>query len=183
MAGIFEMIQHNDMLKLFLILAVAYLVYSYWKKEGMNSLYQIYEGVDNVKDDVPAQPTQQPTLAPPQKPADAAAAPSNAADPQQQHLDQVVAGKTQVSPADLLPKYDEANEFAKQNPVNDLLKEQNFLISGYHMGINTVMQSNKIPYWDLRSAPPIPKQTVSPFLNSSYETPMGAGRRQFELNV
>lgn len=85
---------------------------------------------------------------------------------------------------DLLPKYDEASDFAKENPVSNLLKEQNFLISGYHMGINTVMQSNKIPYHDLRSAPVIPKQNLGPFLNSSYETFGGnSGRRFFELGA
>jgi len=81
---------------------------------------------------------------------------------------------------DLLPQYDDANDFAKQNPVSKLLKEQNFLISGYHMGVNTVMQSNKIPYHDIRSVPPIPKESVGPFMNSSYETPMGSGRRLLE---
>ena len=92
--------------------------------------------------------------------------------------------KANLTSEDLLPKYDEANEFAKENPVSKLLKEQNFLISGYHAGINTVMQSNKIPYHDLRSAPAIPKQNVGPFLNSSYETFGGSsGRRLFELGA
>jgi len=49
------------------------------------------------------------------------------------------------------------------------------------MGINTVVQSNKIPYLDLRSAPPIAKQEVGPFLNSSFEEAMGAKRRSFNL--
>ena len=89
--------------------------------------------------------------------------------------------KVQLQAEDLLPQYDEANQFAEQNPVSKLLKEQNFLVSGYHMGINTIVQSNKIPYHDLRSAPPIPKENVGPFLQSSYEAPAGAGRKQFEL--
>ena len=97
--------------------------------------------------------------------------------------DKIVTGSTQLTATDLLPKYDEANDFVKENPVSGLLKEQNFLISGYHMGINTVMQSNKIPYLDLRSAPPIPKQEISPFLNSSYETFGGSSaRRYFEIS-
>lgn len=90
----------------------------------------------------------------------------------------------QLKSEDLLPKYDEASAFAKENPVSKLLKEQNFLISGYHAGVNTVMQSNKIPYHDLRSAPAIPKQNLGPFLNSSYETFGGSsGRRFFELGA
>lgn len=89
--------------------------------------------------------------------------------------------KPTLSAEELLPKYDEANEFAKQNPVSELLKEQNFLISGYHMGVNTVMQSNKIAFHDLRAAPPIPKENISPFLQSSYETPAGTNRRSLEI--
>jgi hypothetical protein len=100
---------------------------------------------------------------------------------QQKHIDSIVDGKGQLHSDDLLPKYDEANEFAKQNPVSSLLKEQNFLISGYHVGINTVMQSNKIPYHDIRSVPPIPKENVSPWSQSSFETPMGSGRRMLEI--
>jgi|APCry1669192647_1035423.scaffolds.fasta_scaffold18164_2 hypothetical protein len=97
--------------------------------------------------------------------------------------DKIVTGSTQLTASDLLPKYDEANDFVKENPVSGLLKEQNFLISGYHMGINTVMQSNKIAYLDLRSAPPIPKQDVGPFLNSSYDSFGGSSaRRYFEIS-
>lgn len=96
--------------------------------------------------------------------------------------EQVVAPATvELNPDDLLPQYDEANEFAQQNPVSKLLKEQNFLVSGYHSGINTVMQSNKIAYHDLRSAPPIPKTDVGPFNQSSFEQPAGSNRRHFEL--
>lgn len=86
-----------------------------------------------------------------------------------------------IKPEDLLPVYDEANEFAKQNPVSKLLEEQNFLVSGYHVGINTVMQSNKIPYHDIRSLPPIPKEYVGPWSQSSYEKSAGDSRRQFEI--
>lgn len=89
----------------------------------------------------------------------------------------------QLEAEDLLPKYSEADEFAKENPVSKLLKEQNFLIAGYHTGVNTVMQSNKIPYHDLRSAPPIAKQEIGPWMQSSYEQPAGGpgSRRFFEV--
>jgi len=86
-----------------------------------------------------------------------------------------------ISAGDLLPKYDDANAFAKENPVSKLLKEQNFLISGYHVGINTVMQSNKIPYQDIRSLPPIPKENVGPWNQSSYEQSPAQMRRFFEI--
>ena len=83
--------------------------------------------------------------------------------------------------ADLLPQYNDADIFSKQNPVTDLLQSQNYVISGYHMGIDTVLQSNKIQYHDLRSAPPIPKQNIGPWSQSSYED--GPIRRKFELGV
>jgi hypothetical protein len=95
----------------------------------------------------------------------------------------IVSGSNQLTADDLLPKYDEASDFAKENPVSSLLKEQNFLVSGYHMGINTVLQSNKIPYHDLRSAPVIPKQTVGPWAQSSYDEAAGQNRRHFELGA
>jgi hypothetical protein len=84
---------------------------------------------------------------------------------------------------DLLPKYDEQNEFAQQNPVGELLKEKNFLISGYHLGINTIMSSNKLPYYDLRSLPAIPKEEVGPWSQSSYEKSPSNQRRGFEIGV
>ncbi len=83
---------------------------------------------------------------------------------------------------ELLPS-NEDSEFLKENPVAKLLKEQNFLQAGYHFGINTVVQSNKIPYLDIRSVPPIPKMDVGPFNNSSYEQPMGSNRRFLEIGA
>jgi cell division protein FtsX len=138
-------------------------------------LYKLFnkdvQHLDNVVEEVPQAPQ-------PQVLAQADAQPS-----EQAQVQSVIQGPSEIKPDELLPKYDDANEFAKQNPVSKLLKEQNFLVSGYHVGINTVMQSNKIPYHDLRSAPPIPKEDVSPFNNSSYETPVGANRRHFEVGA
>lgn len=123
--------------------------------------------------EVPSEPLPSLTLAQPetQEPIVEAPAP------------QVVEEANKLTTDDLLPKYDEANEFVKQNPVSALLKEQNFLVSGYHAGVNTVMQSNKIAYHDLRSAPPIPKESAGPWSQSSFENPAGAGRRQLEIGV
>lgn len=88
-----------------------------------------------------------------------------------------------LSTDELLPKLsEEADDFVKQNPVAKMLKEQNFLVSGYHVGINTVLQSHKIPYHDLRSSPAISKSVVSPWNNSYIEAPAGSStRRLFEI--
>lgn len=92
-----------------------------------------------------------------------------------------VAKSTDVSAKDLLPVYDSANAFSGQNAVSNLLKEQNFLISGFHTGLNTISSSKRIGYLDIRSLPPIPKQQVSPWNNSSYDSPM-INRRMFEIS-
>jgi hypothetical protein len=102
---------------------------------------------------------------------------------EQSYIDNIVAGDKSLKADDLLPRYDAENEFAKENPVSKLLKEQNFLISGYHVGINTVMQSNKIPYHDLRSLPPTPKESVGPWNQSSLEQSPSQLRRGFEIGV
>lgn len=174
MNSIIQLIQSNDFVKIALILLGVYLFMTYTKKDTMNNVEPgIYEYMEDTDDQ-----TQQ-TLAQAQSQPQQAEAPTETQ--QQRQIDAVVAGKDQVKAEDLLPQYDEANEFAKQNPVSNLLKEQNFLISGYHVGINTVMQSNKIPYHDIRSAPPIPKENVGPWSQSSYDTPMGSGRRQMTI--
>lgn len=176
MNSIIQMIQTNDFVKIALILLGVYLFMQYTQKDTMNNVEPgTYEYLDNVEE------KQQPTVVQAQPPPKQAQAPVETQ--QQKQIDSLVAGKDQLKAVDLLPKYDEANEFAKQNPVSNLLKEQNFLISGYHVGINTVMQSNKIPYHDIRSAPPIPKENVGPWQQSSYDVPMGSGRRMLEVGA
>jgi hypothetical protein len=167
---ILEMIQKNDMLKVILILLAVYFFMKYYNRESL----------DNVEADVESvKPVQELSMAQPD--VKAVASPVLVPEEQQRQVEKVVAGSTQLTANDLLPTYDDANDFAKQNPVSKLLQEQNFLQAGYHMGINTVIQSNKIPYLDIRSCPPIPKQDVGPFNNSSFEQPVGSNRRFLEI--
>lgn len=84
-------------------------------------------------------------------------------------------------PESLLPKYDDSDEFTKNHPITSLLKDQNYLIGGYPVGIDTVVQSNKIPYLDIRSLPPVPKENVWGINQSSYEQSPGMTRKGFEL--
>lgn len=180
MNNIIKMIQTNDFVKIALIVLAVYLFMTYTKKDTMNNVEPgIYEYLDNVEEKQTSEVVQ----------GDIEGIRVQGFESkkhiieteQQKQIDSVVAGKDQLQAGDLLPAYDEANEFAKQNPVSKLLKEQNFLISGHHVGINTVMQSNKIPYHDIRSAPPIPKENVGPWAQSSYEVPAGSGRRMLEI--
>ena len=179
MANILELIQSNDMIKVALILLGVYIFFNYMKKgtrraEKMQNYYGIMpEQLENVQG-------EEKPLAKPELPEEQAPVVKNA---EQDQIDKIVAGADQVKADDLLPKYDAENEFAKENPVSKLLKEQNFLISGYHVGINTVMQSNKIPYHDIRSLPPIPKENAGPWNQSSYEQSPAQMRRFFEIGV
>lgn len=168
--NVIQIIQQNDMIKVLLVLVAVYFFMKYYSKENLDNtesvplmLKPVVQEVDTSMDSKPAmlQSTDQ---------------------AQQVQVDKIVAGTTQLTTDDLLPKYDDANAFAKENPVSKLLQDQNFLTSGYHMGINTIVQSNKIPYNDLRSCPPIPKNdSISPWMNSSYETPPASQRRGFEI--
>ncbi len=165
MADLLQMIRTNKMLQLVLLAAGAFLIYKYMQQR------EAPESLENVDQDAKVEPQQ---LAQQDEPAAVAAF-------EEQQISEIVAGKAQLTADDLLPKYDDANEFAKQNPVSNLLKEQNFLVSGHHIGINTVMQSNKIPYHDLRSMPPIAKENVGPWAQSSYEQSPAQSRRFFEI--
>ena len=172
MANILETIQNNDVVKVLLVVLGIYLLYTYYFKpqEKYMSYYgMIPEQLENVQQEMTlAQPDSQSVEAP-------------IAQMQQEQIDKIVAGSDQIKADDLLPKYDDANAFAKENPVSKLLKEQNFLISGYHAGVNTVLQSNKIGNLDLRSLPPIPKESVGPWHQSSYEQTGGQLRRGVEI--
>lgn len=50
----------------------------------------------------------------------------------------IVGGAATLNTTDLMPNYDQANDFVKQNPVNPMLQNQNFLQAGYHVGISSV---------------------------------------------
>lgn len=178
MANILELIQRNDMLKVALILLGVYLLVSYMQKPKSEKMQNYYgmmpEQLENIEGEKPIVVVQAAPVEP---------AVEVKEDPEKIQVDKIVAGSEQVKPEDLLPKYGKENDFAKENPVTKLLKEQNFLISGYHVGINTVMQSNKIPYQDIRSLPPIPKENVGPWNQSSFEQSPAQMRRFFEIGV
>ena len=71
---------------------------------------------------------------------------------------------------DLLPSEEskEISEFNQNYPIGEgVLKGINFLSSGYHIGVNTVGQSLRNANRQLRSEPPNPQVSVSPWMNSS----------------
>lgn len=178
MADILKMITSNDIVKILLLLLAIYLLITFVNKknEKMDNteVYIMPEEMDNTEElENVSDKIVQPMVGVSGSPV--------MVNEQQKQIDKVVAGGDKLTADELLPKYDDANAFAKENPVSKLLKEQNFLISGYHVGINTVMQSNKIPYQDIRSLPPIPKESVGPWNQSSYEQSPAQMRRFFEI--
>ena len=183
MADILKMITSNDIVKILLLLLAIYLLITFVNKknEKMDNtdVYMMPEEMDNTEEVKPEElENVSGNIAQPMVGVSGSPVMINE---QQKQIDKVVAGGDKLTADELLPKYDDANAFAKENPVSKLLKEQNFLISGYHVGINTVMQSNKIPYQDIRSLPPIPKESVGPWNQSSYEQSPAQMRRFFEI--
>lgn len=86
-----------------------------------------------------------------------------------------------VSPSDLLPT-DQNNEWAKLNPTGQgELADVNLLQAGHHAGINTVAgQAMRNSNLQLRSDPPVNKENVGPWNNSTIEA--DTSRLQFEIN-
>jgi len=75
-----------------------------------------------------------------------------------------------LTASELLPTEEskEISEFNQNYPIGEgILKGINFLSSGYHVGVNTVGQSLKNANRQLRSEPPNPQVSVSPWMNSS----------------
>jgi hypothetical protein len=75
-----------------------------------------------------------------------------------------------ANPSDLLPT-DANSSWAKLNPNanNNQVIIPDLLEAGYHIGLDTIGQTLKNPNLQERSEPIIPKQTVSPWNNSSFE--------------
>lgn len=89
--------------------------------------------------------------------------------------------KEQLKPDELLPQ-DKNSVWAQVNPVGvGALKDKNFLLSGHHVGINTVGQTLRNANLQLRSEPPNPQTVVSPWIQSTIEPDMN--RQPFEIGA
>jgi hypothetical protein len=77
--------------------------------------------------------------------------------------------KNQLDPQELLPN-DANSKWAQVNPMGaGDISGKNFLNAGSLIGVNTVGSSLRNASWDLRSEPPNPQVSVSPWLNSTIE--------------
>lgn len=78
----------------------------------------------------------------------------------------------ELQPSELVPSSGLGTAWASTNPsgLGDM-KSQNFLSSGYLIGVNTVGQSKRNATHDIRVEYPNPRQAVSPWSNSVIEGP------------
>lgn len=87
--------------------------------------------------------------------------------------------KEQLTAEELLPQ-DNSSLWAQVNPSGEgSLKDRNFLQSGYHIGINTVGQTLRNANLQLRSEPPCPQVTVSPWSQTTISPDVS--RKPFEI--
>jgi len=88
-----------------------------------------------------------------------------------------------LNPSDLLPKASpEAAQFLASNPPSAGNPEnRNVLQAGYHIGVDTVCQSNKNPNLQLRSDPPISRAGPQPVFNASTIPFVQNNRRVLEV--
>ena len=88
--------------------------------------------------------------------------------------------KDVLSSSDLLPN-DANSLWAQVSPSGQgSLADQNFLTSGFHIGINTVGQSLRNANRQLRSEPLNPQVKVSPWMQSTIDPDIN--RRPLEIN-
>lgn len=74
------------------------------------------------------------------------------------------------NPAELLPR-DQNSQWSTLNPNTNSnnVMIPDLLDAGYHIGLDTIGQTLKNPSYDIRSSPQIPKASVSPWNNSTFE--------------
>ena len=90
--------------------------------------------------------------------------------------------KDTLTAQDLLPSDDASNKWAQVNPVGKgNIQDQNFLIAGHHIGVNTVGQSLRNANRQLRSEPANPQVKVSPWLQSTIDPDVN--RKALEIEV
>jgi hypothetical protein len=99
---------------------------------------------------------------------------------QMNQLPSVCFPKDVLDPNDLLPN-DSNSLWAQVSPSGQgSLADQNFLTSGFHIGINTVGQSLRNANRQLRSEPSNPQVKVSPWMQTTIDPDIN--RRPLEIN-
>lgn len=90
----------------------------------------------------------------------------------------------EIQPSDLLPMSQEVVDFSQQFPKGEeMVKDKNFLIAGYNIGINTVSSSLKNANLQLRSDPYIPRQDTGPWNQSTIMSSDLTNRKPLEIGT
>lgn len=93
-------------------------------------------------------------------------------------------GGPEISPADLLPMSQDVVNFTQQFPGGESdVKDKNFLVAGFNIGINTVASSLKNPNLQLRSDPYIPRQDTGPWNQSTVMSSDLTNRKPLEIGT
>jgi hypothetical protein len=171
----------KNVLMLILVVAVIYIVYqiynNYMKKEGFESNAdqaddnetekETVENMENQNDEPEMMPQDQPEMM------------SNPVERDMRNAQMMGNAGDQLTAQDLLPQ-DKSSTWAQVNPEGQgSLANQNFLQSGYHIGINTVGQTLRNANLQLRSEPPAPQVQVSPWMQTTIEPDVS--RRPMEI--
>lgn len=182
----------KNVLMLILIVAVIYIIYqiynNYIKKEGFESdepekdVVEDMENQDNETEMMPQQEMMsQQEMMPQQQMMQGQQNEmmSNPIERDMRNAQMMGTAGDQLTAQDLLPQ-DKSSTWASVNPEGQgSLANQNFLQSGYHIGINTVGQNLRNANLQLRSEPPNPQVQVSPWLQTTIEPDVG--RRPMEI--
>lgn len=180
----------QGILILLVLFILAYLIYDYFKNRSVEEEFEDYEYVDGnneleydepelikeeVKSSVPPKPMVQKTESSP-RPVPVV---KNNAEKNEHPKD--CFPKDKLTPEELLPMDAANSEWAQVNPTGQgNVKNQNFLTSGYHMGINSVGSTLRNPNLQLRSEPPNPREKVGPWMQSTIEPDLN--RKPLEIN-
>lgn len=90
----------------------------------------------------------------------------------------------EIQPADLLPMSQDVVNFTQQFADGAVdLKDKNFLIAGYNIGINTVSSSLKNANLQLRSDPYIPREDTGPWNQSTIMSSDLTNRKPLEIGT
>ena len=168
----------QGILILLALVILIFLVYDYFKKssseetEPFEDFEELEQNTDNVEDVSEPQPVVTKTESKP-RPVEITKKTTD--------FPKDCFPKDKLTPEDLLPKDAANSDWAQVNPAGQGdVQNQNFLTSGYHVGINSVGSTLRNANMQLRSEIPNPQVKVSPWLQSTIEPDLN--RKPLEIN-
>lgn len=187
----------QGILILLVLFILAYLIYDYFKNRSVEEEFEDYEYVDGsngdqeleyepeiVREEVKNQKVTD--KAPPRPMTEKTGSNPRPVPVVKNNTEKVehpkdCFPKDKLTPEELLPMDAANSEWAQVNPTGQgNVKNQNFLTSGYHMGINSVGSTLRNPNLQIRSEPANPREKVGPWMQSTIEPDLN--RKPLEIN-